>query len=134
MDESDKKKSLIVFRLKIFYWIMVLPFSVAFAYLSGIGFRAANLHNQRVEAIVFGLIYGSFLVYFNIFHTHHNFSERLISSLVYLFCLSTMAYIYKPLLYDSSSYRIIGRIRIWAPAAFMAMAFVFYIWGRVDDE
>jgi hypothetical protein len=108
-----------------------LLFSVVFVCLSGIDFHEANFHNQRVQSIIFGLIIGYILIYFNIFHTNYDFYERLISSFVYLFCLSMMAYIYKPLLYDSSSYIMEPsssfRYPI-TPAVFMVTAFAMFIW------
>jgi hypothetical protein len=136
MNESrdDNDTGWIIFQIKNFYWVIALLFSVAFAYLSGIDFRASNFHNLRVQALVFGLICGIFLIYINIFHTNYDFSERLRTSFAYLFCLSMIAYIYKPVLYDSSSYtsytpnvNVRGDLLI-APVIFLAMIFALHIW------
>jgi hypothetical protein len=122
----------IISLIKIFYWVIALLFSVAFTYFSGIDFRETNIRNQRVQAIILGLMCGNFLVYFNIFHTNYDSRERLISSLIYIFCLSMMAYIYKPLLYDSSSYIIEPsqsfRYPI-TPAVFIVTVFAIFIWN-----
>jgi hypothetical protein len=132
---NDKEIELILFRLKIFYWFIALSFSIVFIYFSGIDLREKNILNNRVEAIILGLIFGSILIYYNIFHTGYAFGDRIISSFIYIFCLFLMAYIYKPLLYDSSSYTIIGRLSLGniLPVIYMIAILGFFIWKGNDS-
>jgi hypothetical protein len=129
---NENDRELDVFQLKVYYWIMVLLFSAVFIYFSGIDFHETNLHNKRVETLLFALVMGILLIYLNLFYEDYALGKRLYSSLFYLICLCAIAYIYKPLLYDASSFQgVRGHVStdmlIIAPVALIILYFAFYI-------
>jgi hypothetical protein len=121
--DSDIDRKLIIFRIKIYYWVASLIYSIVFVYIAGIDFRAVSFPNKWVEALLSALVFGIFLVYVNIFHMNYRFRDRLLSSFLYIFCLSMTAFFYKSLIYSS------GRIdhKDIAPIILMVFGFPIYI-------
>jgi hypothetical protein len=118
--------------MKICYWIFIITFSIVFLYFSGIDTSVSNFHNKRVEALLFGLVVGIILIYINIFWRNYPLEDKLLSSFAYLFCLCLMSFIFKPLLYDSSSYPGFDffpqrDMAILSPVVGMVITFSLYI-------
>jgi hypothetical protein len=101
---KEEKIKETIFRMKIFYCFFILFFSVIFLCLSGIDLNMKNFGNLRVTGEILALAVGIFLIHINLFVENYALEDRLLSSVLYLILLCMMAYFYKPLLYDPSSY------------------------------